>query len=306
LEALPSGSIVALLDAAGDERFATKVRRFSRWIHRAGPEQAFYEGWMEALGYKSNKTAFRSLARHAPLAELAGHRPHLAPILFGVANFLPTAAPPPRGTAAARYVKRLWNAWWKLRPDFEERILPAEIWQAGTTRPANHPHRRLGAAVALLKKHPNLMEKVVGAIESGGDPARFFTQVRDEYWSRHFTLSGKMQRRASDLIGASRAGEIVANIVLPFVAAYAQDRGDEALMRAAQMQYAKLPAAPSNNVVRLASGQLFDKPAAARRFVRTARQQQGLMQVFQDFCLNDKSACRRCQFPELARRWTAL
>jgi hypothetical protein len=30
-----------------------------------------------------------------------------------------------------------------------------------------------------------------------------------------------------------------------------------------------------------------------------------LMQIFQDFCLNDKSACRQCQFPELVRHWAA-
>jgi hypothetical protein len=306
LSALPSNSVAALLDAAGDERLATKARRFSRWIHRAGPEQAFYEGWMESLGYKSNKTAFRTLARRAPLAELSAHRAHLAPLLFGLANFLPTGAPPARGTAAARYVRRLWNAWWKLRPDFEERILPAELWQAGAGRPANHPHRRLGAAVALLKKHPNLMEKVVGAIECGGDPARLFAEIRDEYWSYHFTLGGKSQRRASDLIGSGRAREILANIALPFVAAYAQSGGDEPLAQAARARFAQLPAARSNNVVRLASGQLFGSPSAARRFVRTSRQQQGLIQIFQDFCLNDKSVCQRCQFPTLVKRWVAL
>ncbi len=87
LRALPSVSLAAMLDAAGDERFAAKVRRFTRWIHRVGPEQAFYEGWMEALGYKANKAAFRTLAQRVPLAELNDHRAHLAPILFGLANF---------------------------------------------------------------------------------------------------------------------------------------------------------------------------------------------------------------------------
>jgi hypothetical protein len=29
------------------------------------------------------------------------------------------------------------------------------------------------------------------------------------------------------------------------------------------------------------------------------------MQIFQDFCLNDKSACHQCQFPDLVRHWNA-
>jgi hypothetical protein len=299
LRTLPPQSLGALLDAAGDERFAVKTRRFLRWIHRAGPEQAFYEGWMEALGYKANKAAFRALARRMPLAELNDRRAQLAPILFGLANFLPTGAPPSRNIAA----KRLWNAWWKLRPDFEERVLPRETWRFHGVRPANHPHRRLGAAVTLLKKHPRLMEKVVGAVESGGDPAKLFSEIRDDYWSYHATLAGKTQSRASELIGADRSRELVSNIVLPFVAAYAENEGDGKLSEAAKARYARLPAAPSNSIVRLASGQLFEEPSAARRVVKTSRQQQGLMQIFQDFCLNDKSACRQCQFPDLVRRW---
>jgi hypothetical protein len=157
----------------------------------------------------------------------------------------------------------------------------------------------------LLKKDPHFMEKVVGAIQSGGDPAKLFSEIHDDYWSYHFTLGSKTQSRASELIGENRAREIVANIVLPFVAAYAENDGDRKLYAIAKARYAGLPAAPSNSIIRLASGQLFEQSSSARRYIKTARQQQGLMQIFQDFCLNDKSACRQCQFPDLVRHWTA-
>jgi hypothetical protein len=306
LQALQPPSLAALLDTAGEERFAAKVRRFLRWIHRVGPEQAFYEGWMEALGYKANKAAFRTLAQRVPLSEINDHRSQLAPILFGVANFLPTGAPAARSSAAAAHVKRLWNAWWKLRPDWEDRILSSQAWRFHSVRPANHPHRRLGAAVALLKKHPKLMEKVVGAVESSGDPGAFFSEIRDDYWSHHFTLGGKTQSRASELIGASRAREIMTNIVLPFVAAYAEHNGDAKLYEAVKACYSRLPAAPSNSVVRLAASQLFENSPLTRRSIKTARQQQGLMQIFHDFCVNDKSGCRHCQFPDLVRHWAEV
>jgi hypothetical protein len=292
VRSLTGPALAALLDSAGDERFAMKSRKFSRWIHRVGAEQAFYEGWMEALGYKANKAAFRSLAQRLPVAEFAAQRRDLAPLLFGVAGVLPI-------TLTDAYGKRLWNRWWKLRPDFEEKILPKDVWRLHGIRPANHPHRRLGAATALLKRHGNLLEKVTGAIESDGDPVKLFLQVRDDYWSTHFTLGGKTQRKPVELIGASRADEIVANVVLPFVAALDDDR----LRHKAKARYDALRAAPSNSVLRLAGQQLFDTPAVASRQLKTARQQQGLIQIFQDFCLNDKSACRHCQFPELVKRW---
>lgn len=213
-----------------------------------------------------------------------GYNTELPAMMFGLANFLP------RTKGGDAYTKRLWSRWWKLRPDFEDKILDAGLWRLAGIRPANHPHRRLGAAVALLKKHPNLMEKVTG----DDDPARFFTGIRDEYWSRHFTLAGKPQSRDTELIGASRAQEIVANVVLPFLAA----TGDES----ASTRYAALGAAAGNSVARLAGRQLFGN---ARNVAKTTRQQQGLLQIFQDFCLNDKSGCTQCQFPELARRWAA-
>jgi hypothetical protein len=301
LKALPQDEIGAMLDAAGDERFAVKARKFSRWIHRAGAEQAFYEGWMEALGYKANKIALRTLAQRVPLPVIRENRKNLAAIFFGVANLLPTTIAKSRDSQ----VKRLWGAWWKLRPEFEDKILPAETWRLHGIRPANHPHRRLGAAVALLKKHgEKFAEKIVGAIEGDGDLAKLFLEIRDDYWSHHFTLGGRTQRKATELIGEARAAEIVANIVLPFLAAHAELRGDDKLHAKAVERYHALRGAASNSILRLASQQLFETGSAAGKFIRTTRQQQGLMQIFQDFCLNDKSACRQCQFPELARRWS--
>ncbi len=306
LNALPEHAVAGLLESAGDERFAAKTRKYARWMHRRGGEQAFYEGWMEALGYKANKVGFRTLAQRIPINEVAERgRASLPAVMFGVANFLPTGAPTARDRTAQRYVTRLWSTWWKLRPDFEGTILPGELWRLHGVRPANHPHRRLGAAVALLKKHRgSFLEKVVGAIESEGDPVKLFASVRDDYWSHHFTLGGKTQRRATELIGTSRAKEIVTNVVLPFMAALARHDGNEILHGKAKARFDGLRAGAANSIVRLASQQLFEASATARKIVKTERQQQGLMQIFQDFCLNDKSACQQCQFPELARRWT--
>ena len=252
---------------------------------------------MEALGYKNNKTPFRQLAQRLSPEALAGHRTNIAPLLFGLANFLPADA------ARDAYVKRLWSSWWKLRPDFAERVLPAGAWRLSGTRPANHPHRRLGAAAALLKKHPTLLEKITGAIETDGDPAKLFLQVRDEYWSRHFTLGGKTQAKPVELIGAERAAQIVANVALPFVAAMADSDGDDRLAAKVRARYAALPAREVNGLLRLAAQQFFADNTDTRRYLVTERRQQGMMQLFLDFCVNDKSGYRLCRFPELAAAW---
>jgi hypothetical protein len=306
-ETLSSEDIDGLLASAGDERFAMKARKYARWIHRHGPDQAFYEGWMESLGYKSNKTGFRTLAQRLPLCDLAGHKDDLAPLMFGVAGFLPVAAAKSRDPSARQYMKRLWSSWWKIRPEFEERILPAQTWRLRGIRPANHPHRRLGAAIALLREGTGLLETMMNDVrkeESGDAVARHLTSLSDAYWSNHYTIGGPPQKSSSELIGEARAQEMITNVVLPFAVALAEITGDNRLLKRARARYADLKATSTNSVVRLASQQLFGNVKTAQPFLRSERQQQGLIQIFQDFCLNDKSACQQCLFPGIAKAWS--
>jgi len=290
-----------LLDEAGEERFTQKCRRFRRWTHRVGPDQAFYEAWMEALGYKANKRPFRLLAQRLPLAALANQRAALPALLFGVASFLPVSLPAGRATASRRYIRSLWSRWWKLRPEFADRVLPEKAWRRHGVRPTNHPHRRLAAAALLLQRHRDLLGKTLGALEAGRDPTAPFTGLRDEFWAHHYTLEGRRHPAATELIGPDRARELAANVLLPFAAALARDRRQERLEVRARAAYRALPAAADHVIVKRAAVQLFGSPSAGRPFLRTARAQQGLIQIFQDFCLHDKSACDRCGFPELLR-----
>jgi hypothetical protein len=38
-------------------------------------------------------------------------------------------------------------------------------------------------------------------------------------------------------------------------------------------------------------------------FTRFYHQQQGLLQIYEDFCLEDASDCRSCPFPEQLLQW---
>ena len=72
-------------------------------------------------------------------------------------------------------------------------------------------------------------------------------------------------------------------------------------------EYERLPAAQSNRRIETAAARLFDGGSAADdqslRTVKTAVQQQGLLQIYEDFCLQDDSDCERCTFPERVRRF---
>jgi hypothetical protein len=294
LRTISTEQVAEILESAGHERFLAKARKFDRWIRRAGREQALYEGWMESLGYKANKEPFRKIAKAVPWSVVAGKSPEtvLAQYL-GVAGFLPTMETRRWTPDARAYAKKLWDVWWKYRGELEEKLLQRDDWKLSNIRPSNHPQRRLAAMALLASRNARLQFPI----------ADFKVEIADPFWSHHFTLNGPRQRKPSGLIGETRCREILANVLLPFSFAVANADGNESAKRESLDAFRECRALATNNILRLASHQLFSGHHDARQLLRTACRQQGLHQVFADFCLNDRTACQQCLFPELVAGW---
>ena len=64
-----------------------------------------------------------------------------------------------------------------------------------------------------------------------------------------------------------------------------------------------LPAMLDNQKTKLASLRLFGESPLARVFQKKLHHQQGLLQVYEDFCLQDDSSCANCPFPERLAQW---
>jgi hypothetical protein len=169
------------------------------------------------------------------------------------------------------------------------------------------------------------LHAALGVIGSAHEPRVALTELQrwlalsdgDRYWHTHFRLGGKPQPKASALLGPERATEQVLNVVLPVAlaqtsASFAEPRehetrdassfpSSERVLRI----FAALPRLPAHSIERYMFPRLFegraDKPSL---LLPSARHQQGLIQIFQDFCLNNTSNCADCQFPELLNRWT--
>ncbi len=122
--------------------------------------------------------------------------------------------------------------------------------------------------------------------------------MTDPFWNHHATLKSARSAQPRALIGETRAVEMLANVFFPLAVTLAAPRGE-----AAWAQYARLPAKLSNRRVETAATRLFGGVAAARPFLRTVVQQQGLLQIYEDFCLRDASDCLRCTFPEKVGRF---
>ena len=123
--------------------------------------------------------------------------------------------------------------------------------------------------------------------------ARALGAVRDPFWEKHATLQSAPLAAPSRLIGVERVQDILVNVFWPFVAL-----DDE---NAARAGLGKLTLSASG-AARIATQRTLISALAPKQF-REALVQQGLLQVFRDYCAVDCSQCRACTFPELVKAW---
>jgi hypothetical protein len=172
-------------------------------------------------------------------------------------------------------------------------ILPAKVWRLSGTRPLNHPQRRVAALSMLAREWP-AFRRMLGK-RSSVAANDFFSSLDHPFWKFHYTLTAKASPKGMALIGESRVADILANVLFPFW--ISQNAG-------VWPEYAKLPAQLSNRRLETASTRLFGNDPRRAQFLKTVAHQQGLLQIYEDFCMRDNSDCAQCPFPEQMQKWT--
>lgn len=294
LHGLAEERVRSVLTGASQFRLQRKVRRLRTIIDAHGRDEALFQEIAAALGYKQNKLPFTLLAQRLPLATLRVHGADEAEaLLFDVAGFLGAADLSVYDGPTRVYVRSLWDRWWPHRDTMQRLVIPPELWSYSGARPTNHPQRRLGALAAMAanwQEFATLMEDA-GAVAR---TAQFLRAVRHPFWDQHYTLTSEAVPKRMSLIGDSRVAEILANVIYPLLTAQGADVWSD---------YEKLPARLSNRRVETAVARLFGDDSQRGRFMKTVAQQQGLLQIYEDFCLQDNSDCADCPFPEQMQHW---
>jgi hypothetical protein len=266
------------------------MQRKADQFHRAaivhGMDEALFQAFAVALGYKLNKIPFLVLAQRAKLQVLRDQGPAAESLLFGVAGFLEDRGLNQAGTLDRDYWRRLWEHWWQLRSQFTHLILNQNLWRFGMTRPSNHPHRRLGALAELVRRW-----KEVRLLSPGlKEVAEWISGLSHPFWDHHFTLTSRPTDRPFHLLGQTRINEILANVIHPMLVAKNQADWES---------YKEIRAELTNRRLAIVSKRLFGETDRAREHLRFLYQQQGLLQIFEDFCQADTTNCAGCQFPEM-------
>lgn len=292
LKDLPEERVRRVLDGAAQFRLQRKAARLRGVAESHGRDAALFQEIAGALGYKQNKLPFTLLAQRLPLKFLREQSTDIEAILFGVAGFLEAPDLGVYESTARSYVRGLWDRWWPQRDKLQRLILPPKLWQLGGARPLNHPQRRLAALAALVQKWPAFL-KSLG--DPGGSAARkIFLGLHHPFWNLHYTLTSEAAAKSMALIGDSRAAEILANVLFPFFLSESNEVWNE---------FEKLPAQLSNRRLETGAARLFGNDPRRSLFLRTVAHQQGLLQIYEDFCLQDNSDCAHCPFPEQMQKW---
>jgi hypothetical protein len=295
LAMLPPAEVVEILRAAGLFRLRQKARRWHWRQQVAGRPQALFEGLAEALGFHANQMPMRLVAQRLPWKMLRGleAEARLAH-LFGVSGFLPAESVARLETGSRAWLRELWEIWWKARAGLEHARLARSHWKLAGLRPLNRPERRLAALAHLVPPIPDLLAAVEA--READRFSELLLDVRDLFWEAHATLTGGPLPAPARLIGEERVRDILVNIFWPMVLFEDEE--------AARKGLAEISVSTSG-AARVASQRMLISALPAKQ-AREALVQQGLLQVFRDYCQTDCSQCRNCTFPELVAKWKPL
>jgi hypothetical protein len=288
-----------VLAKAGKQRFYSKAWRFKKRMAETEIDQVLYEGLMRALGYAKNKRAFERLAQLLPLDVLVGTAGRsglveIQALMLGTAGLLPQQRCGKdidlsgSDRLEAERLQRVWDSCGVGQ------AMKESDWRFFKVRPENLPPRRIVATSHLLSEHgPALLERVLDVVGQAHSPTqkeleRSFMVQGEGYWASHFDFGMEAGGERS-LIGQGRAREMVVNVLLPCLFAWAVKYHQLRFKGRAVQLYRDYPRLPENWITRLMERQVFGEK---RIKVDLACQQQGLIHLYETFCL--KRRCRIC------------
>ncbi len=281
LGGMTAEEVRAVLQEAAHFRFQRKASALARTGEAHGESEALYQAVATGLGYPGNQLAFRLLAQRLSFARLAQQPEDAEALLFGVAGFLPGPDLSALAPAARHHARHLWARWWTHRASHQALVVPRAVWRMSGQRPANHPARRVGALSVLVRHWRTVRRFVTG--HEWERLSRVLGGMVHPFWSLHYTF-GAAAARSMALIGDERVVELFINAVFPFTGAW------ESLL--------KLRAPERNRRSRIAAARLLAHRTDARALLKDAVNQQGLLQLYEDYCCRDASDCVACPFPE--------
>jgi hypothetical protein len=291
-------------------------------------DELLYQGIMEALGYKNNRQSFLLLARAIPYKVLKETIQKLIQdesvdsvikgnsvlliqaILFHYSGLISQVIGYNYDTETRNYLASLQTIRAYLLRQGQINPAPEPIkWDLSGTRPVNYPQRRIAGlsyflSRAILNKgllyefnqwaeyfeEPGMVKKMSTELFSS-----FNSDKQVDYWNKRCKIGGKLLAHASVLIGRDRLMAMIVNIVFPVLILRNIKSGPKHSPDRLIALYKSIPSLSDNYVTRFMSQRLFgNRTRLVGAFISHAFLQQGLFQIFNDFCAQGHDGCENC------------
>jgi hypothetical protein len=306
----------SILDSAGMDRFLNKVKIFEDRLCKNNADELLYEGMMDALGYSKNRKQFLQLARITPLKVLTG-RPsdEIQAILLHNAGLLPSKNSDLSDfdDKTKEYICSIWSNYGGVLEQFMDTRMSAERWNFFRMRPGNFPPRRIAGISNIIAKCNNKSKEADNPFlglflsnwEKSGDNTcgihnltqdllYILTPPASGYWAEHYNFGRKQPGVKNSLIGKNRADDILVNVVLPLISAYARNFKDKKLEADVSAIYTRYGKLQENRITRDVAERMFSNEEVYKSVVNSAMRQQGLIHLYRSFCSIRK--CQLCPF----------
>jgi hypothetical protein len=311
----PVQKTISFLQGAGESRMLRKVENLQARLSKSDNDydEVLYQGIMGALGYRNNQLPFLQLAEVVPYKKIRQiirpYPPDKRPLV--IQSLLLNAAGlsagggstsgrkpeiPDNFTEPAKYYLQCLNGFAGVSDGLKKAGLD---WQIPGGRPANSPYRRIAGMSYLLSKEMPLFAEIVKVVTNQPDARRELIQLLSVpaigFWATRSTFDSKLFTKEYALIGQERADAIILNVVIPLVFLYSQSEKNNALQESILGLYRAYPKLMENYYTRFMKQRIFKSDSKLYSgAVRTASAQQGLIEIFTDFCKKGYEGCEHC------------
>ncbi|MBJ6118697.1 DUF2851 family protein [Pontibacter sp. BT310] len=269
--AVPEITKTMMLGRALTERLEQKghevLKSYTNYNHDW--EATAYHVLFKGFGFKINQEPMERLVKTLPATIVRKQQQlfQLEALLFGQAGFL--------ADADGAYAQQLAKEYSFLSHKYSlgDKTMQRRHWNFMRMRPANFPTIRLAQLAAVLANRQSFFTAILEAQTIKHYEALFMVPV-SEFWQEHFTFTQE-PTKATKTMGKGSAHNLVINVAVPLLAAYAQFTGDRSHLDKAIELLEKVKEA-SNKITRLYE-ELGWK-------AKTAADNQAALSLYKNYC----------------------
>jgi hypothetical protein len=265
-------------------------------------QQLFYELIFEALGYSKNKAQMVELAQSANInflrkIETDGVLVDKYEALLLYISGLVKSPDKIINKDSKDYIERIMLNWNSVKPFYDGKFMDESSWHFFRLRPQNFPTIRIAGGARLIKEvlHGNMISIVAKKITEIHNLTVLINSLRslfviksDGFWKTHFVFDQITNGEIKYFVGATRADEIVVNVILPYFAIYFEIFGNPQLTKKILKVYSIYQQRSENQIIIDVANSLQLNDQSHKTILA-----QGMIDLFRNYC--SKNKCLECE-----------